>query len=146
MNLSTTGWIPARSTTEQRRSAPWEIASADVPWPDWPRGDLNLATLERLGREKDLTYIATLCSAGLIRLDIFERRLDATDINTAKPETGCECKHGRTRRNLTSGLLGFRVRSFLAGSVCPRTAPSVRGCLGSLCRPVRIRPPSGATR
>ena len=86
--MSTTGWVRARSTAEQRRSASWEIASADVPWPDWPRGDLNLATLELLGREKDLTYIATLCRAGLIRLECFEQRLDATDVNTAKPETG----------------------------------------------------------
>ena len=62
------------------------------------RGGFILATLERLGREKDLTYIATLCSAGLIRLGIFEQRLDATDIHTAKPETGCPCKNGRTRR------------------------------------------------
>ena len=96
--MSTTGWTPARSTTEQRRSASWELASADVPWPDWPWGELNLATLELLGRETDLTYIATLCRAGLIRIEIFEQRLDATDIDTAKPETGCECKPRRTRR------------------------------------------------
>ena len=87
--MSTTGWTPARSTTEQRRSASWKFASADLPWMDWPRrGAVSFSRHSSAsGESKDLTYIATLCSAGLIRLGIFEQRPDATDIHTAKPET-----------------------------------------------------------
>ena len=61
-------------------------------------GDLNLATLDLLGREKDLTYIATLWSAGLIRIEICAQRREATHIDPAKPETGRECKPRRARR------------------------------------------------
>lgn len=38
------------------------------------------------GREKDLTYINALWTEGLIRLEVIEQRLDATDIDTETRE------------------------------------------------------------
>ncbi|MCX8667198.1 type I-E CRISPR-associated protein Cse1/CasA [Acetobacteraceae bacterium B3987] len=49
MNLITDPWIPVQCANgEKRVIAPWQMAEADVLFPDWFRADLNIACLELL--------------------------------------------------------------------------------------------------
>ncbi len=49
MNLITDPWIPVQCVNgEKRVIAPWQMAEADVLFPDWFRADLNIACLELL--------------------------------------------------------------------------------------------------
>ncbi len=48
LNLITDAWIPVRTRQGRRVIAPHDIADADVLFPDWPRPDFNLNTLELL--------------------------------------------------------------------------------------------------
>ncbi|MCI4643526.1 MAG: type I-E CRISPR-associated protein Cse1/CasA [Hyphomonadaceae bacterium] len=48
LNLISDPWIPVRTRQGKRVIAPHEIADPDVLFPDWPRPDFNLNTLELL--------------------------------------------------------------------------------------------------
>lgn len=49
LNLIADPWIPVRCKDGSRRIiVPWQMADADLAFPDWPRADLNIACLELL--------------------------------------------------------------------------------------------------
>lgn len=49
LNLIADSWIPVRRKDGRRTTiAPWQMADANLEFPDWPRPDLNIACLELL--------------------------------------------------------------------------------------------------